>query len=275
MFGSYNSSRFGSDFPVVTNLIILNVLMLLVTMLVQSTMGINLNSYLGLYYFQSEYFRPWQYITYLFMHGGFLHLIMNMWALWMFGKVLERVWGSQRFFVYYFVTGIGAALLHTLVNHFILADVYSSVVAFSNTPSPEAFQSFIREHIPNAAPGVYDFINQWQEDPSNPQTASIAIAQLNGYLQSLADIPTVGASGAIFGILMAFGMLFPNTQLMLLIPPIPIKAKWFVLGYGAIELYLGISQPGSSVAHFAHLGGMLFGYVLIRYWNSKRGPNLY
>ncbi len=274
MFSSHNS-RFGSGTPVVNNIILINVIMLLFTMLLRSSSGIDLNRFFGLYYFESEYFQPWQYITYLFMHGNLMHLVFNMWGVWMFGKILERVWGSRRFFVYYFVTGIGAALLHTLVNYLLLSDIYSGIVAFSNTPSPEAFLEFIREHVKNPNPAVYDFINQWQDNPGDLQTASTAIAQLNGYLQTMVNVPTVGASGAVFGVLLAFGMLFPNTQLMLLFPPIPIKAKWFVLGYGAIELYLGVSQPGSSIAHFAHLGGMLFGFLLIRYWNSKRGPNLY
>jgi membrane associated rhomboid family serine protease len=195
--------------PTVKALIAINVALLLLTQLLERT-GVDLVRYLALFYPASPYFMPHQFITHLFMHGGWTHLFFNMYALWLFGSVLEQVWGQKRFLIYYFVTGLGAAALHTFVN--------------------------------------------WIELSKVPQAAIGA---------------TVGASGAIFGVLLAFGMLFPNTRLMLLFPPIPIKAKWLVVGYGAVELALGFYNPGSNVAHFAHVGGMVFGFFLIKYWQKR------
>ncbi len=239
-------SGFNSIPPVVKNLIIINVLMLLATFVLERV-GIDLYTYLGLYFPLSEKFRLHQIFTHMFMHGGLTHLFFNMFALYMFGRVLESVWGPKRFLIFYLVTGIGAAVLHSLVNFIEYKHVTSQI-------SPEQV-AYVKE-------AGY---NLWTEGKnfSDP---------LLGKLNMVLNTPTVGASGAVFGILLGFGMLFPNTQLMLLFPPIPIKAKYFVIGYGAIELYLGISQPGSNVAHFAHLGGMLFGYFMIKYWNknSKR-----
>lgn len=240
--------NFGSIPPVVKNLIIINVIMLLATYLM-STRGIDLARVLGLHYISSPKFEPYQLVTHIFMHGGFTHLLFNMFALWMFGRVLETVWGPKRFFTYYFVTGIGAAVLHTFVN-------FMDYQALVSKMSPEQVDIVMQQGV--------DVYNQGKNyaDP------------LMGKLNALINIPTVGASGAVFGVLLGFGMLFPNTQLMLLFPPIPIKAKYFVIGYGLIELYLGLTRPGSNIAHFAHLGGMLFGYILIKYWN-KNSRNFY
>ena len=253
--------------PVVKNLIIINVLLLLATWVLDSR-GINLVEYLGMHYPGSDKFRPHQIVTHMFMHGGIAHLFFNMFALWMFGRVLESVWGSRRFLVYYFVTGLGAVALHMLVNHIELSSINNAVEAFRNTPSPDLLDIFVKKHLPNASVQVRDFINTWYDCPESTAYAEEGLSLRERIFQLKKDIPTVGASGAVFGVLLAFGMLFPNTQLMLLFPPIPIRAKYFVIGYGILELYLGLSQPGSNVAHFAHLGGMLFGFLLIKYWNK-------
>ncbi|WP_299583205.1 rhomboid family intramembrane serine protease [uncultured Sunxiuqinia sp.] len=239
---------FGSIPPVVKNLIIINVLMLFATF-VLSMQNIDLTRILGLHYIASPKFEPYQIVTHMFMHGGFTHLLFNMFALWMFGRVLESVWGPKRFFIYYFATGLGAAVLHTFVNFIEYQSVISKM-------SPE--------HIDLVMQNGADI---WMQGKNYTDP-------LMGKLNLLLNVPTVGASGAVFGVLLGFGMLFPNTQLMLLFPPIPIKAKYFVIGYGVLELYLGLARPGSNVAHFAHLGGMLFGYLLIRYWN-KNSRNFY
>lgn len=229
--------------PVVKNLIIINTLMLLATFILQAR-GIDLARILGLHYIESPEFKPYQLVTHMFMHGGLMHLVFNMFALWMFGRVLESVWGPKRFFIYYFVTGLGAAALHSFVNymefHYLAGKMDPEVVRMVMSQGTEIF-------------------NQGQNF-SDPAA---------GKLNLLLNTPTVGASGAVFGILLGFGMLFPNTELMLLFPPIPIKAKYFVIGYGAIELFSGIANPGDNVAHFAHLGGMLFGFFMIRYWNKN------
>ena len=235
---------FGNIPPVVKNLIIVNVLLLIATFILEQA-GINLYTYLGLFFPASENFMLHQIFTHMFMHGGLTHIFFNMFALWMFGRVLESVWGAKRFLTYYLVTGIGAAVLHTLVNYF----EYRSVISELTTEQI----AYVKEVGTNI----------WTEGKNftDPQ-----LSKLNMILNT----PTVGASGAVFGILLGFGMLFPNTQLMLLFPPIPIKAKYFVIGYGVLELYLGFSQPGSNVAHFAHIGGMIFGFIMIKYWNKSR-----
>jgi membrane associated rhomboid family serine protease len=235
--------RTGSTSPVVKNLIIINALMFLGMLLVQSAFHLDLNRILGLYYFRSPFFRPYQIITHMFMHGGIGHIFFNMFALWMFGKVLEQVWGPKRFFIYYMVTGLGAAILHSLVLQIEMAPLMKYV--------SETYK------IDNFTPEIIDNLYNM----TDAKAKELALAMV---------IPTVGASGAVFGLLLGFGMLFPNTQLMLLFPPIPIRAKYFVLGYGLIELYLGITQPGSNIAHFAHLGGMLFGFIMIKMWKQDR-----
>jgi len=226
---------------VVKNLIIVNVLMLLGTFVLDKT-GINLYTYLGLHFPLSDKFRPHQIFTHMFMHADITHLFFNMFALYMFGRVLESVWGPKRFLIFYLVTGIGAALLHSAVNFIEYYSVTSKL-------SVEEI-AYVKE----IGYGI------WSEGKNFSEALP---AKLNEVLNT----PTVGASGAVFGILLGFGMLFPNTQLMLLFPPIPIKAKYFVIGYGAIELYLGL-RGGGNVAHFAHLGGMIFGYFMIKYWNK-------
>jgi membrane associated rhomboid family serine protease len=229
--------------PVVKNIIFINVLMLLASYAAQSVFGIDLNSILGLYFPKSEQFMPLQIVTHMFMHGGFWHIFFNMYALYIFGQVLENVWGPKRFFIFYIVCGLGAALTHETVIAFQYSHLAQSL-------SPENLQIVLNEGT------AYFKKGQGFVDPTMQS------------LQILLNTPTVGASGAIFGVLLAFGVLFPNTQLMLLFPPIPIKAKYFVMIYGAIELYLAVTAPGSNIAHAAHLGGMLFGYFLIRYWRK-------
>jgi membrane associated rhomboid family serine protease len=229
--------------PVVKNLILINVFMLIADFTAKSVFGVDLTAVLGLYFPKSDQFMPLQIITHMFMHANFMHLFFNMFALYMFGGILENVWGPKRFLIYYLVCGLGAALVHETVIMF----EYNKLI---NTVSPDNLQIV----IDNGA----KVLNEGK------QYADVTMRDL----QMLLNTPTVGASGAIFGVLLAFGVLFPNTQLMLLFPPIPIKAKYFVIGYGAIELFLALTQPGSNIAHAAHLGGMLFGYILIRYWRK-------
>lgn len=229
--------------PVVKNLILINILMLIATWTVQGVLGIDLTTILGLYFPKSDMFRPLQILTHMFMHANFWHLFFNMYALYIFGGILENVWGPKRFFIFYMICGLGAALTHETVIMFQYMKLMNSI-------SSEQLQTVLSD---GAA-----YLSQGQVFTNDVMKS----------LQMVLYIPTVGASGAIFGVLLAFGMLFPNTELMLLFPPIPIKAKWFVLGYGALELVLAVTQPGSNVAHAAHLGGMLFGYFLIRYWRK-------
>jgi len=233
--------------PVVKNLLIINGLFYLATILLQNQ-GLDLAEYLGLHYWESEGFRPHQIVTYMFMHSSrdFTHVLFNMFAVWMFGRVLEGVWGSKRFLIFYMVTGVGAGLIQMLVAYIRLMPLLAELP---------------QEDINLIMTEGYDLIQSGKN-----------WVGVGGTINGLINGVTVGASGAVFGILLAFGMLFPNTELMLLFPPIPIKAKWFVIGYGALELYSGFANnPTDNVAHFAHLGGMLFGFILIKMWKKDRG----
>ena len=266
-----NSSSFLNSIPpVVKNLLIINILLFLLTVTLRS-FGIDLDQYLALYYFKSQYFRPYQFITHMFMHGGLTHLFMNMFMLWMFGKVLESVWGGKRFLIFYFATGLGAAAFYSLVNWINISSMADAANAFMNTPSPDEFMKFINHYLPEYKTNVYDFTTAWANAPTNMSYISEAQNFINTHLVSVMNIPVIGASGAIYGILLGFGMLFPNTMLLLLIPPIPIKAKYMVMFMGALELYFAFSQPGDHIAHTAHLGGMIFGFILIKVW--KRDTN--
>ena len=184
------------------NLLVINILAFLASWVLQRS-GVDLNALLGLHFFKASDFHFYQFFTYMFLHGGFTHILFNMFALWMFGSVIERVWGPKKFLFYYIVCGVGAGIIQEMVQ-------------------------------------LYFF----------------------------ADIPTLGASGAVYGILLAFGMIFPNERLFIIPFPFPIKAKWLIVGYIAIELFSAMSGPGDGVAHMAHLGGMLFGFLLIRYWRN-------
>jgi membrane associated rhomboid family serine protease len=220
--------------PVVKNLIIINVLFFVASMLLGQDQAV---TWLAGTYPGSPFFQPWQIITHMFMHGGLGHLFFNMFALYMFGSQLERLWGPQRFLNYYIISGLGGFFLHEF---FIGLDFYQTYGTFF----PDRSQL-----VPNGM--------------SDMQAVYILEATFGR---------VVGASGAVFGILLAFGLLFPNTRLMLLFPPIPIKAKYFVMGYGLIELGLALDNgSGDNVAHFAHLGGMLFGYILLKRWQKERG----
>ena len=245
---SQNNTGFANSIPPVTlNLLIINVLLWIVTALFSNR--IDLSNLLGLHYVTSELFMPHQLITHMFMHGSTSHVFFNMFAVYMFGSVLERTWGSTKYLVYYMLTGLGAAGLQLLVAyiriHAIEADMPSDLVA-------EVYAQGA-----NALAQNKNFI-----DP------------LAAKLNLLLNVPMVGASGAVFGLLVAFGMLFPDVRLMMLFFPVPIKAKWFVIGYGAMELILGVlDNAGDNVAHFAHLGGLITGFFIILYWRKKAKPN--
>lgn len=222
-----NNYRFQILPPVVKNLLIINVLLFIATgVLSPPPFNINLTNILGLHYWESDLFKPWQIVTYMFMHGNIPHILFNMFAVWMFGSHIENRWGSKRFLNYYLLTGLGAAFLHYLIFHFYTLPGIPSQV-YTNTYPLTAYEYFLQNSV------------------------------------------VVGASGSLFGILLAFGVLFPNTLLYLYFA-IPIKAKYFVIGYGLLELFSGISNnPGDNVAHFAHLGGMLFGLLIFGYWKLK------
>jgi len=242
---NYRPSPLAGLPPVTKNLLIINGLFLLAAYVIKEALGIGLEHYLGLHYFASELFHPAQFGTYMFMHADFMHLFFNMFALFMFGRVLETYWGPKKFFLFYIVTGVGAAVIQM---GFKYIDYQNAISVLSEDEIAFVFREgadVIKKSMNYNGEGIRNFN-----------------AILNG--------PMVGASGAVFGILLAFGMLFPNTELMLLFPPIPIKAKYFVMIYGVAELFMGVANfKFDNVAHWAHLGGMLFGYLLIKYWDKK------
>ena len=209
--------------PVVKNLIIVNALVFLAQTMLPDGLGNLLTHKLALYFWESDYFQPYQLVTHMFLHGSFSHLFFNMFSLWMFGRYLEYDMGSKRFLTFYVVTGIGAAILYSLAN--------------------------------------WAEIGYYRHLIGNPAVA-------NAYLAPLINVPTLGASGAVYGVLLAYGMIHPNEVLVLLFPPIPMKAKYFVIIFMVIELAMGFAVS-DNVAHFAHVGGMIWAFLLLRYWKAK------
>lgn len=273
----YRPGRFQILPPVVKNLLIINGLFYLATIVVGSTFGIDLSKSLGLFYVGADNFKPHQLLTHLFMHGSMMHIFSNMFALWMFGSVLENVWGTKRFLIYYFVTGLGAAVIHSLVTALDIMSLQAAVETYSNTPSLDTFKVFVDKYIAGGyyASAFNELIQSWTVHPTDEYFTKKSIEYAWDFLNIKENIPTVGASGAVFGVLLAFGMLFPNTLIYLYFF-FPIKAKYFVIFYGLFELYSGIKySAGDNVAHFAHLGGMLFGFFLIKYWNRKRRSDFF
>ena len=228
--------------PVTKHLLIINVIVWLATIAFGRAGIIDLERYLGLHFWLGSHFNPAQLFTHMFMHdtGQIYHIFCNMFMLWMFGSLLERVLGSKRFLFYYITCGLGAALAQELVWQFSWQSILASNVTGPASGSvAEIIEAINSGH---AAFTMDDFYNQ---------------------------LMMVGASGAVFGLLLAFGMLFPNMPMYIIPFPFPIKAKWMVLGYGEIELFFGVSHTMSSVAHFAHLGGLLTGVLLILYWKHN------
>ncbi len=241
----YRQSIFSNLPPVTKNLLIINTLIWVATWLVGRKIGLDISDLGGLHYFSSPLFNPAQLLTYMFIHASFMHLFMNMFALFMFGGLLERTLGSARFLFYYISCGIGAALIQEGVYAIMIGNAESHL-----TPQ------MIDEVMKNGAGIIAQGMNY--------------VEPALGHFNILLNNATVGASGAIYGILLAFGMLWPNMPLYIMFIPVPVKAKWMVAGYAGIELLLGLQNSmGDNVAHFAHLGGMLIGLIMILYWKRS------
>ncbi len=236
---------------VVKNLLIINGIMFLAKFALQHQFNIDLDETFGLHYWASSLFHPYQLVTYMFMHGNFTHIFFNMFALWMFGSVLERTWGPSKFLLYYMLTGIGAGFFNLLVN-------YIRIRMLGDIP-PE----LINEVQTRGAELLHKGLN-W----TDPKLSTLNV---------LYNTATVGASGSLYGLLLAFGMMFPNSLIYIYFA-IPMRAKYFVIVFGLIELFSGLANvSGDNIAHFAHLGGMIFGFILIKYWqysnNNKHRHN--
>ena len=276
-YEQYRPNAFKLLPEVVKNLLIINGLFFLATILFDYRFHIDLTDYLGLHYFTADKFRPWQFITYMFMHGGFAHIALNMFALWMFGSSIENVWGPKRFLIFYIFTGLGAALTHYAVVYYQLAPTVNAINEYLVHPSGNALNTLLnepsffkmssvemQEHFRTFAKH-YDELSLTNAN----QAQQLSLDFMQQYKADFLNGPVVvGASGAVFGLLLAFGMMFPNNIIYVYFA-IPMKAKYFVMLYGAIELYSGVTNSADNVAHFAHLGGMLFGFILIKYWSKK------
>ena len=265
--------------PVVKNLLIINVLMFLATEVTLNITGFDLRDLLGLHWFQSSKFEFYQPFTYMFMHGNFQHILFNMFAVWMFGNAIENVWGSKRFITYYLITGLGAAALHYGILYFdTIKDFNYLIDQFLHNPNAQTLGAFFNDFKIqiDSATGIGSAFNQAEPHLQHILQGSTSTDDLEQGYEFMNSYKTyflnsknvIGASGSLFGILLAFGMMFPNAELYMMFIPIPIKAKYFVAGYGAIELYSGIAGSSDGIAHFAHLGGLITGFILIKFWQK-------
>tara|TARA_R110002050_G_scaffold80768_1_gene172703 strand:- start:5965 stop:6798 length:834 start_codon:yes stop_codon:yes gene_type:complete len=256
--------------PVVKNLLIINILMYLATEITLRVSGLDLRNLLGLHWFQSEEFAFYQPLTYMFMHGNFQHILFNMFAVWMFGNAIENVWGSKRFLTYYLITGFGAAALHYGIAYFESIQGFNALMdQFLQDPSAQNLGAFLYQFPVLSFEGSNIYSSQMLTEATAPNAVEHTYNLISDYRMVFYNsMNVIGASGSLFGILLAFGMMFPNAELYMMFIPIPIKAKYFVAGYGAIELYSGIAGSSDGIAHFAHLGGLITGYILIRFWQK-------
>ena len=255
--------------PTVRNLLIANVLFLIAQM---SLLPL-LTQVGSLYPIGSPFFYPWQFFTYMFLHAGWGHLISNMFGLISFGPLLEQRWGASRFLTFWLICGVGAGLLYEGVRGYETHKMEAARQEFHRTPTGGEFENFFRSYFPDAT-GYETLAGALERNPQNQEYINAATAAVDGAVTETRDSPSggmLGASGALFGILFAFAYLFPNTELMLLFFPFPIKAKYFVFFYGLYELFRGVHRtPGDNVAHFAHLGGLLIGFIVLKFWERER-----
>ena len=233
----------------VKHLIILNALFFAAS----SLLGIDLNNFLALYFPENENFGIWQFVSHMFMHGGFMHILFNMYALWAFGSPLEQMWGRNKFIFFYFSAGLGAGLIYTAVNYFQFNSIHNDLINIGLRTSD--IQSLLTSGKYNS-----DILSQI------PEQKLMEIYQIY-------NTPAVGASGAIYGVLVAFGMTFPNAKLALIFLPVPISAKYFIPVLIALDLFSGVtgfSIFGGGIAHFAHVGGAVIGFIIMWYWKKNQ-----
>ncbi|MEZ5046260.1 MAG: rhomboid family intramembrane serine protease [Chitinophagaceae bacterium] len=286
----YRPSGFNVLPPVVKNLLIINGLFFLAT-IVLGQRSIDLTDYLALHHWYSGKFKIWQIITHMFMHGnvgnpmyanyeqGFMHIFSNMFALWMFGSVIENTLGSKRFLTFYLLCGIGAAFLHLGVLTYQFNIAHDYLTEFVNNPTYKQFSLYLtqNDYSPQSQLGsqLFELKSRWAESPQNPSFANEATIGLQSIYNAQINEGSVGASGAVFGLLFAFGFLFPNTLIYIYFL-IPLKAKYFVALYALFELYAGVqNSAGDNIAHFAHLGGMLVAFIILKIWNKKNRTHFY
>lgn len=273
----FRPGRFEILPPVIKNLLIINGLVFLAQNTLGGSFGENrIDNIFALHYWGSDLFRPHQFVTHLFMHATFWHLFMNMFTLWMFGATLENIWGPKRFLIFYMVCGLGAALCHMGVLTYENIRLTQDVKAFLSDPSIANFRILDNRYDLDSGRYLSEGIkNMFYQFPHNPDVINNAKVFVRQFAQDYPDSATLGASGAVFGLLFAFGYLFPN-NLIYLYFLFPLKAKYFVGVLILLELYSGLqNSAGDNVAHFAHLGGVLFGYILLKIWSKNNRRHFY
>lgn len=258
--------------PLVKNLLIINIGVFFVNMI----LPLQLNNVMGLQYVEASDFAPYQFFTYMFAHGSFTHLLFNMLSLFFLGPLLETYWGPKRFLTFYLVTGIGAGMIYSGIEFAKAYQVKSAVESYAENPNPDDFSIILTKHFSDVSRvtgnDFYDEVERFYKSPESHSLKNSSKTFLRDLYKVKVNIRPgmVGASGAIYGLLMAIAMLFPNVQFMLLFPPIPIKAKYLALIFGGLELYYGLMQnPNDNVAHVAHLGGMIFAFIMIKLWGRQ------
>jgi len=254
--------------PVAKNILIINAAIFILG----SIMSLPLADFFGLRVAYSSEFAPYQFLTYMWLHGGTWHLIGNMIAVLVFAPMLETVWGSKRFMIFYLVCGIGAGLLYGVADAVEKYPIKTQAESYVENPSPDSFyQIVLKAKSLGLSNNYISFLGElYDKYDTNPQYEQQTVNEVKGIYQLvITNSNMIGASGAVFGILFAFAFLFPNTELFLLFPPIPIKAKYLVFFYGMYELYSEFTRtPGDNVAHLAHLSGMLIAFILLKFWKS-------
>jgi membrane associated rhomboid family serine protease len=256
--------------PIVRNLLFINIAVLLI----QSIADTPMVHLFGLRYLHSSEFEAYQFLTYMFVHSDFWHLFSNMFALFMFGSLLEQSLSSRRFLIFYMICGLGAGVLYELINYIEVMPLQNSAEAFLLNPIPEMLLPYLNElkSFERLSPQGFELLyKDFPANPTDPQLLAYTKDFVVNSYTRVANTPMVGASGATFGILMGFGLLFPNMEMYMMFIPIPIKAKYVVTGYGAYEIWASFANNiGDNVAHLAHVGGMLFGVILIRMWTRTK-----
>jgi len=264
--------------PTVKNLLFANFGVYVLAIFIQIQMNVDINDFFGLHSYFSDRFQVYQFVTYIFMHAHmqnghiyFAHIFSNMFALFIFGPMLENYWGGKRFLFFYLFTGVGAGLSYWAVNAYEVYHLKEAVTLYLQHPGPDEFVKFLSGYDRRVIHDALNEIDAFSENPTDPSAIAWSKQVAIQAYSAAASFSMVGASGSIYGVLMGFGLLFPNTIFVSLFIPIPIKAKYIVAFYGISALYMQMkSAPDDNIAHFAHLAGMVFAFILVRYWNKRR-----
>ena len=271
----FRPSRFEILPTVIKNLVIINALFFLADKTIGGSDIFNMVDVLALHHVKSPLFQPWQLVTHMFMHGSIMHLIGNMFALWMFGSVLENLWGPKRFITFYFLCGIGAAVIHLAFLWYDYSNLLNAFVYIKQSPSVDKIVSFFEQYQLQRFQGASEVLQTYVANPTDTMATQSVVGLISEFANATVSTPTVGASGAVFGVLAAFIYLFPNTEIYLYFL-FPIKAKWLGLVYFGYEIFAAIqNSAGDNIARWAHIGGGLVGFLLVLTWNRKKRRKMY